>query len=368
MIPLNSTQRLPPNALWYFVLRCLAGAILFILVGALVQLAASAPNARCSGLLCGTISAGTAATFMYLLAVMLVVAAVLRYKWFSFVLTDKSLSINAGVIFQRSTTFRFDKIQDIDTFRGPLRMWLGLKSIAIWTASLDQGVGNRKRPDGSILLDADTADWLKDYLFDPTTAVASQRRSSATSLPKNMGFALTLVVLALIAATLAVAVWKTNTVVASNTASASAAPPASVPPRNSRAHTVARRSALRYPAQSAAPYQAGPADYAVACAIHGSGGVENCADLAEAQRCTHEAEFPSRPTQPPAELTVVNRSDEDIKFYWLNRSGTRALYATLAPGGHVTQQSHLGAHWLVSTQDDRCVAIFDATTKTIGLF
>src|SRR5580658_9623977 len=134
MIPLNSRQGLPPNALWYLLLRSLGVAILIILIGALAQLAASAPNARCSGLLCGKISGGAVAVLLYLSAVILVVNAVLRYKWFSFVLTDKSLSVNAGVIFQSSTTFRFDKIQDIDAFRGPLRMWLGLKSVAIWTA------------------------------------------------------------------------------------------------------------------------------------------------------------------------------------------------------------------------------------------
>ncbi|MGA2397829.1 MAG: hypothetical protein ABSG30_07190 [Steroidobacteraceae bacterium] len=67
-------------------------------------------------------------------------------------------------------------------------------------------------------------------------------------------------------------------------------------------------------------------------------------------------------------LTVVNRSDEHVKFYWLDPSGSRALYASLPPSGHVTQQSHIGAHWLVSTQDDRCIAIFNAATMTIGIY
>jgi hypothetical protein len=68
------------------------------------------------------------------------------------------------------------------------------------------------------------------------------------------------------------------------------------------------------------------------------------------------------------QLTLVNRSDEALKFYWLDPSGTRALYAALPPGGHVKQQSRVGAHWLVSTQDDRCVGIFNAATMTVGIF
>jgi VHL beta domain len=93
-----------------------------------------------------------------------------------------------------------------------------------------------------------------------------------------------------------------------------------------------------------------------------------CADSSEAQRCARETDFPSQPTAEPAELTVVNRSDEAVKFYWLDRSGSRALYAALPPGGHVQQQSHIGAHWLVSTQDGKCLGIFNAATMTIGIF
>ena len=87
-----------------------------------------------------------------------------------------------------------------------------------------------------------------------------------------------------------------------------------------------------------------------------------------AQRCAHEADFASKPTPPPAVLTVVNQSKEPLRFYWLNPSGARALYASLPPGGHVTQPSHVGAHWLVSSGDDRCIAIFDAATTTIGIY
>jgi hypothetical protein len=128
---------------------------------------------------------------------------------------------------------------------------------------------------------------------------------------------------------------------------------------------------VQQPAHSDVPAQAVPADYAIACAMHGSGDINAvipCDKFGEAQRCQHEADFPSNPTPPPAVLTVVNRSSEPIRFYWLDRSGTRTLYASLPPGGHVSQQSHIGAHWLLATREDQCIAIFDAATMTIGIF
>jgi hypothetical protein len=136
---------------------------------------------------------------------------------------------------------------------------------------------------------------------------------------------------------------------------------------------VAPHSVKRHAVRIQAPAQAleVPPDYAIACAIHDSGSIDGvipCAKFGEAKRCLRESDFASKPAPPPAMLTVVNRSNEDVKFYWLNPTGARAFYASLPPSGHVTQQSHVGAHWLVSTRDDRCIAIFDAATMTIGIY
>ena len=93
-----------------------------------------------------------------------------------------------------------------------------------------------------------------------------------------------------------------------------------------------------------------------------------CAELPEARRCEHESAYPSQPTQQSAVLTVANRSHETVKFFWLDRFAGRALYASLPPGGHVDQQTHVGAHWLVATDDGRCVGIFNAATRAIGIY
>jgi hypothetical protein len=263
------------------------------------------------------------ALIMYVLAVTVMVSAVIRFKWFSFVLTDKSISVNSGAIFQKSTTFRFDKIQDIDTRRGPLSKWLELKSVAIWTASLDQRAGNKKKPDGSILLDADTADWLINYLSDPTVAASPTTAASAnsaalgnrrqappalppgstTNLPANSGFVLTLVVAALISLTVVLQVfWKNKTVTRPYTVSAPAAAP------------VPRHRAARNPVQSPA----------AAPALN-----------AKSMTADH-----------PTTVQFVNNAGVPVEVYWRDYQGSERLYQTLQPGQSYLQSTFATHPWV----------------------
>jgi membrane protein YdbS with pleckstrin-like domain len=369
MIPLNSRQGLPPSAFWYVTLRSLAAAIFLILIGSLLHLALNSPNLACRGLLCGRGSPTSAV--IYLFGIFLLVNAVLRYKWFSFVLTDKNISIDSGVLFRRSTTIRFDRIQDVNTIRNPLHMMLGLASVAIWTASLDQRVGNANRPDGLIVLNADTAEWLREYLSDPPAARGGDSAPSRNSPPvaggssARPGIASGALVL-IFAAALGLGFLALRNSTSVTVPAASSAPSATTVPGPA---SVARHVHKVQPAQSQAGAEV--KSYTTSCAIHQSGdmgGVSLCADMKEGGRCQHEADFQSHPTQEPAVLTVVNRSSEIVRFYWLDMSGARSLYASLPPGGHVDQQSHIGAYWLASTTDGHCVGIISAATKTVGIF
>jgi len=377
MIPLNSRQGLPPNAIVYMGLRSFAAALLLVLIGTVLRLGANSPNVTCHGLLCGKQSGGLIVWIFYLYAVFLLLRTVLNYKWLSFVLTDKSISIESGVFARSSCTFRYDRIQDIDTYRDPLHIMLGLKSVAIWTSSPDQFAARRRRPDGLLVLEADDADWLKSYLSDPPTAGGAAAVAAAGNTPQlGAGFARRApsAVLALGLGVAGVSVlallmlWnKTPASLSAPAASAaaSASAPVAMPDGQQRRH--AHVHAVQQVAGSVQPVGA---SYGVVCAIRdlGATGVKPCAALGQAERCSHEADFASHPTAEPAQLTVVNRSRENVNFYWLNFNGARALYAALAPGGQVSQASHVGAHWMLSTRDGQCIGIFDATTMTIGVF
>jgi membrane protein YdbS with pleckstrin-like domain len=394
MIPLNTDLGLPSRAFWYVALRSFVVALLLMLLAALFQLMSSAPGASCRGALCGKMSGGHFAALLYLYGAFLVVRAVLNFKWFSFTVTDRNISITSGVLARNTNTIRFDRVQDVNTRRDPLHALLGLKSIAIWTASPDQRLGNgTRRPDGLIVLDADDADWLRDYVSDPQTAGAGASAGKAASVAQQgnagvvvgMAVALGLVVLGAMA-------WEKKSAppgaVADNGATEVPAPaPAYVPKRGAdgRTHLHLVRTTPgqlpQPPAPAAAPAAEAPPpvaaaqppvrDYEIACAIHpqqATTAVRSCADLATGERCAHEGDFPSRPTAQPAVLTLVNKSDESVKFYWLDPSGTRKFYGSVPPGAYVGQASHTGAHWLVSTADGQCLGVFDAASTKIGIF
>jgi len=362
-------------------LRSLAAALFLALIATVARLTANSPNVTCRGALCGTHSGGLIAWLLYLYAVYLVLRSVLYYKLLSFVLTDKSISIESGVFVRNSCTFRYDRIQDIDTRQDPLHLLLGLKSVAIWTSSPDQFAARTRRPNGLLVLEADDADWLKSYLADSQTAVGGGASAAAaghpqlgTSLPAargaHAGLALALAVAAVGALALLM-FWNKGVVTGTATGqapaptAAPATPPAVAPNGQSRRHAQ-----VRAVQQAAGGIQTFAENYGVACAIRDSGtnSVKPCAELGQAQRCSHEADFPSQPTAERAQLTVVNRSSEKVNFYWLNLTGARTLYAALPPGGQVSQASHIGAHWMLSTWDGQCIGIFDATTTTIGVF
>jgi membrane protein YdbS with pleckstrin-like domain len=367
MIPLNVPRPFAANALWYMVARCLLAVLLLVVIAALFQLGASAPGASCSGALCGKISGNRIAGFLYLYGALLLIGAVFKFRSSSFVLTDKSISVASGIFFQNSSTIRFDRIQDVATRRDPLLMLLGLTAVAIWTASPDQRIGKSKRPDGLVILSSTDADWLKNYLAEPATTpgAVSGAIADATATPGAMLPLLFALGLAALIAVAGVMLWRKPSVPAVSPGTRSTAASPALP---SASGAVQPHEARRHIASAAHAAVAGGA-YTIACAIRGgAGAVAPCAELEEAQRCQHESDYGSAPTAQAAALTVANRSAGELKFFWLDRTGARALYATLAPGAQVTQQSHVGAHWLVATDDGRCIGIFNAATTSIGVF
>jgi membrane protein YdbS with pleckstrin-like domain len=385
VIPLNTPQTLPPRAFWYMGLRALFVAVLALGVGRLFEFGANSGHSSCRGALCGTITGSHIAGFIYVFAAFLAIRALVNFKSLSFMLTDKSISINSGVLFRSSSTIRFDRIQDVRVMRDPLHLILGLKSVAIWTASPDQRVGNTKRPDGLLVLETDEADWLKEYLSDPAQpgrleaaggGAAPAGLVGAARGHASMGIGAVAAVGVIVLAAMA-ALWHgTSSSVSASPSSASptAAAPASVDsPSPSPAVASGNTAASSHPSVAAASPMApaSNAQFALTCALHPEGRVGSmaaCAELGEARRCQQESAYPSQPTQAPAVFTVANRSHEAVKFFWLDRSGARSLYASLPPGGHVEQPTHLGAHWLVSTEDGHCVGIFNAANMAIGIF
>ncbi len=388
MIPLNSRQFLPTKAFWYFVLRALLTAAVCVMLGRFAHFIVNSPAARCGGGPCTKGNAGVMEWIFYLLALVMIVNSFLRFRWFSFTLTERTINIDSGVFIQSSRVVRFDKIQDVESRRGLLQGLLGLKSVAIWTASLDQVRGNTRRPDGLILLETDTADWLANFLSDPDrTHVALpdiSGRAGAWPAQRSRPGSFGAVIGGIAAVLIAVIAWglwgksggaPPATIAATVRAAPVAAPtlaaaltPAAVPAPAAASSPAANSQPA--PQTYAVNMAADPADYTIACSITSGGthSVPACDSMKWGQRCEREAEFRSNPTSESTRVVIANRSNETLKFYWLDPSGRRAPYAVLPPGRKIGQPSHIGAHWLVAAADERCVGIFNADTARIGIF
>jgi membrane protein YdbS with pleckstrin-like domain len=387
VIPLNSRQFLPARAFWYLALRALLAAAVCVMFGRFAHFLASSPVGKCSGVLCGNSNSGVIGWVLYLLAGIMIVNSILKFRWFSFTLTDHTINIDSGVFIQSSRVVRFDKIQDVEARRDVLHRLLGLKSVAIWTASLDQVRGNTRRPDGLIVLEADTADWLANFLSHPDRSRAlpddgsrGGMQPTGRSRPGNFGAVIGFTSVVLLAV-IAWGLWSKSGVAPSATIAATAPAPGERADVSAPASALATAAAPSLGAAAAPNSQpalqtyaanmtADPVDYTIACSMASGGtrGVPACDSMKWGQRCERENQFRSNPTSESTRLVIANRSDQTLKFYWLDTSGQRTPYAVLAPGRKIGQPSHIGAHWLVATDDGRCVGIFNADTARIGIF
>jgi membrane protein YdbS with pleckstrin-like domain len=367
MIPLNKPYQLPAAAAWYWLVRSLFVCGAIVLFAYLLRLGLVSPS--CRGTMCGTSGKGFT-SFLYIFAVMLAARAVVNTLTCSFVLSEKSITINRGLIFRNSSTIRFDRIQDLRGNRGPLLDVFGLEAIALWTASPDQRVGNSRRPDGQLLLNVQEAEWLKQLLAEPSAHSAEELAPSASSHtgpPTEQRSSLVVGSVLLVVG--ALILWglldvihnlhlsptvPASTTSNSNPADATATPPSSATPRDGIAHRI--------------PDRASGAHRVLTCTLTGPAGEQSTVPChQQAQRCEHERDFASNPTTTPAALTLVNRGHIDLQFDWLDSSGERKPYGTLAAGGRLTQPTRVGAHWLLATPQGECVGILDAATVTLNV-
>ncbi len=93
----------------------------------------------------------------------------LKFKFINFIVENDKVTINSGIIFKRSRTVPFDKVQNIDNSRGLLRRIFGLSKISIWTASPGQIEVHNKvstsQADQILILTTSDADWLQNFIL-----------------------------------------------------------------------------------------------------------------------------------------------------------------------------------------------------------
>jgi len=79
---------------------------------------------------------------------------------------------------------------------------------------------------------------------------------------------------------------------------------------------------------------------------------------APAEGCDTEPAARSHTSDAPATIKFDNGTYETVKLYWLDFSGQRVPYGTLAPGRALKQETYLTHPWIVTAEDGRCLGIF----------
>ena len=74
--------------------------------------------------------------------------------------------------------------------------------------------------------------------------------------------------------------------------------------------------------------------------------------------CVQEHALRSLGTVVPTSITFVNASTHTIRVYWLDWSGTRKAYPTIAPGQRLPLTTYISHYWVLADQDDKCFAIY----------
>lgn len=151
MITINEQTKLPWSARFYGLARLL---ILLLVITFIFSLGGHGAEAF-----------KTFGSFMFYVALWLL----LSYACVNYIVGEKTLTINSGILIKKSKSIPFTSVQNINNDRGPVAMIFGVSKINIWTASPSQidikNGTSKNKPSGLLILRRDDAEWLKNYIL-----------------------------------------------------------------------------------------------------------------------------------------------------------------------------------------------------------
>lgn len=101
-----------------------------------------------------------------------------------------------------------------------------------------------------------------------------------------------------------------------------------------------------------------PVDYSLLIQIEGP--VVQPTRPVAAFTCDWEGALRSQNSAVASSVDFLNTTSDPVNLYWLNYQGDRVFYATVAGGATFSQQSYSSHPWLVTNDQNQCLAIFVA--------
>ncbi|MBM3496869.1 MAG: hypothetical protein FJX72_21495, partial [Armatimonadetes bacterium] len=74
-----------------------------------------------------------------------------------------------------------------------------------------------------------------------------------------------------------------------------------------------------------------------------------------------DAPYPSRRTGEETSISFVNRTQRELRVFWMDTDGARQPYSTLAPGARRDQHTFAGHVWLVTDASGAVMGVYEAT-------
>lgn len=84
-------------------------------------------------------------------------------------------------------------------------------------------------------------------------------------------------------------------------------------------------------------------------------------DFSEGTLQSADSPYPSRQTGEETSITFVNRTQGELRIFWMDTDGNRQPYGTLAAGARRDQHTFAGHVWLVTDAAGAVMGVFEAT-------
>ena len=158
MIELNKLNKIPGKVKWYFLVKLIVITLVPSLVPSLVLVLVSKDFGRAMFMF-----------FLFFVDLPIFIYLAIYYSILTFIVENDRITINSGVIFKRSKSIPFDKVQNVENVGGPLIRLFNLSKVNIWTSSPEQIQVHKKEtehePDGRLELDSSDAEWFKNFIL-----------------------------------------------------------------------------------------------------------------------------------------------------------------------------------------------------------
>jgi uncharacterized membrane protein YdbT with pleckstrin-like domain len=184
MIPHNEPQHLSQAAFWYSAYPAIILAFIAVIAGAFMR---DIVITACMESACPVFMPYIVPGIVVIFIIAALVQPVLNFVLFSYTLTDRTITINSGILYRQYETIDFNRIQTLDLERGPLLWLFGLTEVRLWTASADQlnheHDGPHAAPDTTLILERGTAEILRDHIHNAKQPVAAPVADATTPVP-----------------------------------------------------------------------------------------------------------------------------------------------------------------------------------------